>query len=123
MRYHCNCKLLYCLNRNISWLKQLADFLNIKDDVITSPDSSYVLTQDNVTKIMGIQTRFRFVSSILTHPFPFVLCRCRIPVVLMGETGCGKTHLIRFMCQFAAYKHPEVQNMFILKVSCCTNVM
>lgn len=23
-------------------------------------------------------------------------------MVLMGETGCGKTHLIRFMCKFAA---------------------
>ena len=38
-----------------------------------------------------------------------------MPVVLMGETGCGKTHLIRYMCKFAAYKKP-VQNMFILKV-------
>ncbi len=34
----------------------------------------------------------------------------------MGETGCGKTHLIRFMCQFARYNNPDIQNMFILKV-------
>ena len=51
----------------------------------------------------------------------------------MGETGCGKTHLIRFMCKFAAYNVPSrftsptqnqaepenrktVKNMFILKV-------
>ena len=34
----------------------------------------------------------------------------------MGETGCGKTHLIRFMCQFAKYNNRELQNMFILKV-------
>ena len=34
----------------------------------------------------------------------------------MGETGCGKTHLIRYMCKIAAYeKHNK--NMFILKVS------
>lgn len=24
--------------------------------------------------------------------------RCGIPVVIMGETGCGKTRLVRFMC-------------------------
>ena len=42
----------------------------------------------------------------------------------MGETGCGKTHLIRFMCKVAAYgikdnddKKVEVRkNMFIMKV-------
>lgn len=40
----------------------------------------------------------------------------------MGETGCGKTHLIRYMCDFAAYNSKkksakdEVKNMFILKV-------
>ena len=49
--------------------------------------------------------------------------RCQIPVVLMGETGCGKTHLIRFMCKVAAYgikdndgEKVEVKNMFIMKV-------
>ena len=41
--------------------------------------------------------------------------RCRIPVVLMGETGCGKTHLVRFMCRFAAFDR-KVKNLFILKV-------
>ena len=48
-------------------------------------------------------------------------CRCKIPVVIMGETGCGKTHLIRYMCKFAAYKKytdsgDPIQNMFVLKV-------
>lgn len=33
----------------------------------------------------------------------------------MGETGCGKTHLIRFMCKFATY-NKAMKNMFILKV-------
>ena len=31
---------------------------------IISPDVNYVLTQDNLTKIMGIQTRFRYVFDI-----------------------------------------------------------
>ena len=35
----------------------------------------------------------------------------------MGETGCGKTHLIRFMCKFAAYGK-KLKNMFIVKVDC-----
>ena len=28
--------------------------------------------------------------------------RCNIPVIVMGETGCGKTRLIRYMCGLQA---------------------
>ena len=47
--------------------------------------------------------------------------RCGIPVVIMGETGCGKTRLIRYMCQLQAkFKANEGENprqtFFILKV-------
>ena len=42
-------------------------------------DPSYELTTDNVMKMMAIWMRFK----------------CNIPVVIMGETGCGKTRLIR----------------------------
>ncbi len=41
--------------------------------------------------------------------------RCGIPVVIMGETGCGKTRLIRYMCDLAR-KGIEGTNMLILKV-------
>lgn len=46
--------------------------------------------------------------------------RCGIPVIIMGETGCGKTRLIRYMCDMAAQrvsgsKEPS-PNMLILKV-------
>ena len=38
----------------------------------------------------------------------------------MGETGCGKTRLIRYMCNIAAQccknSGSEVQNMLIMKV-------
>ena len=34
----------------------------------------------------------------------------------MGETGCGKTRLIRFMCSLMAQGSGQ-QNMIILKVS------
>ena len=50
--------------------------------------------------------------------------RCSIPVVIMGETGCGKTRLVRYMCQLQARlkMDPSVptveqpQNFFIMKV-------
>ena len=63
------------------------------------PDETYVLTVDNLIKILAIQMRFR----------------CGIPVVIMGETGCGKTRLIRYMCELAR-QGQEGKNMLILKV-------
>ena len=46
--------------------------------------------------------------------------RCNIPVVIMGETGCGKTRLIRYMCDIAAQGcvkgGGDVKNMLIMKV-------
>ncbi|ELK12270.1 RING finger protein 213 [Pteropus alecto] len=47
----------------------------------TDPDETYELTTDNMLKILAIEMRFR----------------CGIPVVIMGETGCGKTRLIKFL--------------------------
>ena len=63
------------------------------------PDETYVLTVDNLIKILAIQLRFR----------------CGIPVVIMGETGCGKTRLIRYMCDLAR-EGREGRNMLIKKV-------
>ena len=37
-------------------------------------------------------------------------------MVIMGETGCGKTRLIRYMCDFLK-QNRNSQNLFILKVS------
>ena len=45
----------------------------------------------------------------------FLLFRCKIPVVLMGETGCGKTRLIRYMCDIIA-QGVHKDNLLILKV-------
>ena len=68
-------------------------------DSLANPDETYVLTVDNLIKILAIQMRFR----------------CGIPVVIMGETGCGKTRLIRYMCDLAR-EGREARNMLILKV-------
>ena len=84
------------------WSKQtminkIATVMGLSD--VKDPDETYVLTVDNVIKILAIQTRFR----------------CGIPVVIMGETGCGKTRLIRYMCDLAKEGN-SVRNMLILKV-------
>ena len=45
--------------------------------------------------------------------------RCGIPVVIMGETGCGKTRLIRFLCRLQAglaNTEEGINNMILMKV-------
>lgn len=44
-------------------------------------DESYVITIDTLMKMLAIQLRVRY----------------GIPVVIMGDTGCGKTHLIKYV--------------------------
>jgi hypothetical protein len=80
-------------------LQKLSMVMGI-DDTLPDPDETYVLTVDNLIKILAIQMRFR----------------CGIPVVIMGETGCGKTRLIRYMCDLAK-KGQDTRNMLILKVA------
>ena len=65
------------------------------------PDPSYVLTTDNVKKIMAIYMRFR----------------CGIPVIIIGETGCGKTRLIKFMCDLQKHAGENINTMILVKVS------
>ncbi|XP_058262166.1 E3 ubiquitin-protein ligase rnf213-alpha-like isoform X3 [Hemibagrus wyckioides] len=63
------------------------------------PDETYQLTMDNILKMMAIHMRFR----------------CGIPVIIMGETGCGKTRLIKFMCELQRSGIPA-DNMKLVKV-------
>uniref|UniRef100_A0ABM5FN25 E3 ubiquitin-protein ligase RNF213 isoform X1 n=1 Tax=Pogona vitticeps TaxID=103695 RepID=A0ABM5FN25_9SAUR len=63
------------------------------------PDETYELTTDNILKILAIEMRFR----------------CGIPVVLMGETGCGKTRLIKFLCELRR-SGVTADNMKLVKV-------
>jgi hypothetical protein len=67
------------------------------------PDPSYVITADNVMKMLAILMRFR----------------CGIPIVMMGETGCGKTRLLRYLCNLASmdcFYDDNASNLIILKV-------
>ena len=41
--------------------------------------------------------------------------RCNIPVIVMGETGCGKTRLIRYMCGLLSGSGGP-RNMLLVKV-------
>jgi ABC-type uncharacterized transport system fused permease/ATPase subunit len=45
-------------------------------------NGEYVLTTDNYLKMNVIYLRVQ----------------AKVPVIIMGETGCGKTSLIRFFC-------------------------
>lgn len=63
------------------------------------PDPTYELTTDNVMKMLAIHMRFR----------------CGIPVVIMGETGCGKTRLVRFLCTLQK-EGRKLENMVLVKV-------
>ncbi|KAL3881517.1 hypothetical protein ACJMK2_027949 [Sinanodonta woodiana] len=64
------------------------------------PDDTYELTTDNVKKILAIYMRFR----------------CDIPVIIMGETGCGKTRLVKFLCALQTPPGTDVKNMILMKV-------
>ncbi|KAJ8345991.1 hypothetical protein SKAU_G00301840, partial [Synaphobranchus kaupii] len=63
------------------------------------PDETYELNTDNMLKILAIHMRFR----------------CGIPVIIMGETGCGKTRLVKFLCELRRSGVPT-QNMKLVKV-------
>lgn len=69
---------------------------------IVDPDPSYELTMDNLLKILAIYMRLR----------------ANIPVIIMGETGCGKTRLCKYMCELQ--KNPNAitttENMYLVKV-------
>ncbi|XP_064171477.1 E3 ubiquitin-protein ligase rnf213-alpha-like isoform X2 [Anguilla rostrata] len=63
------------------------------------PDETYELTTDNILKMLAIHMRFR----------------CGIPVIIMGETGCGKTRLVKYLCELRRSGVPT-ENMKLVKV-------
>ncbi|XP_070836494.1 E3 ubiquitin-protein ligase rnf213-alpha [Chaetodon trifascialis] len=63
------------------------------------PDETYELTTDNILKMLAIHMRFR----------------CGIPVIIMGETGCGKTRLVKYLCELRR-GGVATENMKLVKV-------
>jgi len=53
----------------------------IDDNMV--PNMEYVITTDNFLKMNVIYLRVQ----------------SKVPVIIMGETGCGKTSLIKFLCE------------------------
>ncbi|KAM7381116.1 hypothetical protein PAMA_012108 [Pampus argenteus] len=83
-------------------IKRISCVVGAKKGIMDSrfdPDPTYELTADNVMKMLAIHMRFR----------------CGIPVVIMGETGCGKTRLVRFLCTLQREERP-IENMVLVKV-------
>ena len=64
---------------------------NISYELILDKIGSYVFTADNFIKLILILLRIR----------------AKIPVILMGETGCGKTSLIRIISSLSELKNSE----------------
>ena len=64
-------------------LGSLTDVRRSKGNAASILGGRYCLTGDSLMKMLAIYARVR----------------CGIPVILMGECGCGKTELIRFLCK------------------------
>ena len=79
----------------VDWIHN--SITNVKD-----PDPSYELTMDNLLKMLAIYMRLK----------------ADIPVIIMGETGCGKTRLCKYMCelQVSPDQKNKINNMYIVKV-------
>lgn len=73
-------------------LKILRTKVVLEEDLI---NCDYVLTPDNYLKMNVI----------------FLRVQSKIPVIIMGETGCGKTSLIQFFCQNIRSERLEVFNI------------
>ncbi|KAK3256804.1 hypothetical protein CYMTET_34083, partial [Cymbomonas tetramitiformis] len=54
-------------------------------------------TQEQARKLLG--GHFALTGDVLLKILAvFVRARCGVPVLLMGECGCGKTHMLKYMC-------------------------
>ena len=65
-------------------LGALTEVYRTGEDAKSVGGGSYCLTGDNLLKMLAI----------------FIRLRVGIPVILMGECGCGKTSLLNYLCQW-----------------------
>ena len=94
------------------FLEELGNILDIKNPVkkekgnerkpLLEIAGDYVITADNFVKMILILIRIR----------------SNIPVIMMGETGCGKTSLIRKLSEM---KNEGEQKLKILNIHAGTN--
>ena len=86
------CRILGVERENVSNMKNI-------QSAMKDPDSSYKLTADNVKKLLATYMRMR----------------AGIPVVIMGETGCGKTRMIKYLCDILKARK-RCKNIILMKV-------
>ena len=83
----------YTTFKHKDFLKEIKDILNIKNPIYNSDKNENDKNTKSIEEIVGdyVFTADNFIKMIL------ILLRIRenIPVIMMGETGCGKTSLIR----------------------------
>ena len=74
---------------NFKFLRVIKKYLDLNDDLYEMRDKigSYTFTADNFFKMILILLRIK----------------SKISVILMGETGCGKTSLINTICDLCGY--------------------
>jgi len=99
--------------KQLDFLQELQNILDVTTPVEKVPNSTkisleeiagdYVLTADNFVKMVLILLRIR----------------SGIPVIMMGETGCGKTSLIRKLSEMK--NDGDKQKMKILNIHAGTN--
>jgi hypothetical protein len=65
-------------------LSVLTGVRRTREEAMALMDENFCLTGDSLLKILAIVSR----------------CRCKVPVVLLGECGCGKTMLLSFLCKW-----------------------
>ena len=75
--------------KNIEFLKQLHEILELKIPIEKSPNTNG-RSMVEITELYAF-TPDNFVKMILI----LMIIRDNIPVIMMGETGCGKTFLIK----------------------------
>ena len=83
----------YIAFKHKDFLKEIRDILNIKNPIYKSDKNEQNKEYKPIEEIVGdyVFTADNFIKMIL------ILLRIRenIPIIMMGETGCGKTSLIR----------------------------
>ena len=75
---------------NEGFLKEIKKVLDLKqsNEELLKIDPNYVFTTDNFIKLLLITLKIR----------------AKVPVIMMGETGCGKTSLIRIISKLKGNK-------------------
>ena len=109
MRAKMHPRLLEHLKENKINVGEDLNTVNAKFHEILGSLTGVYLSLDQASKIMGGNYCLTG-DSLLKMLAIFVRSRCGVPVVLMGECGCGKTMLIKYLCAWMGVK------LFILDV-------